>query len=135
MIHYTIKGDPRTKKNHQKIVGTGRRCPCCGKPAKQWIQQGDAYRQYAELAAWQFHPVPDKPIDYPVNCCYLFYMATRRKVDGLNLAAALDDILVERGILADDNSRIVAGHDGTRVLYAPKNPRTEIYITKMEENT
>ena len=65
MIHYTIIGDPRTKKNHQKIVGTGRRCPCCGKPEKQWIQQGAAYRQYAELAARQFHPVPDKPIDYP----------------------------------------------------------------------
>ena len=72
MIHYTIMGEPRTKKNHQKIVGTGRRCPCCGKPTKQWIQQGDAYRKYAERAAWQFHPVPDKPIDYPVNCCYLF---------------------------------------------------------------
>ena len=51
------------------------------------------------------------------------------------VAAALDDILVERGILADDNSRIVAGHDGTRVLYDSQNPGTEIYITKMEENT
>ena len=135
MIHYTIKGEPRTKKNHQQIAGAGRRCPCCGKPAKQWIRQGEVYRQYAELAAWQLRPVPDKPINYPVNCRYEFYMATRRKVDGLNLAAALDDILVERGSLADDNSRIVAGHDGTRVLYDPKNPRTEIYITKMEENT
>lgn len=135
MIRYTIKGDPRTKKNHQQIAGAGRRCPCCGKPAKQWIQQGGAYRQYAELAAWQLRPVPGKPIDYPVNCRYVFYMATRRKVDGLNLAAALDDILVERGILADDNSHIVAGHDGTRVMYDPKNPRTEIYITKMEGNT
>lgn len=71
----------------------------------------------------------------PRELLLLFYMATRRKVDGLNLAAGLDDILVERGILADDNSRIVAGHDGTRVLYDPKNPRTEIYITEMEENT
>ena len=132
MIRYTIKGEPRTKKNSQRIAGSGRRCPCCGKPAKQWIQQGEAYRQYAALAAWQLRPVPDKPIDYAVNCRYVFYMATRRKVDGLNLAAALDDILVERGILADDNSRIVAGHDGTRVLYDPGNPRTEIEITKME---
>ena len=107
MIHYTIMGEPRTKKNHQKIVGTGRRCPCCGKPEKQWIQQGDAYRQYAELAAWQLQKVPDKPIDYPVNCCYLFYMATRRKVDGLNLApgaivraASIDVKAHEPGLLA-----------------------------------
>lgn len=132
MIRYTIKGEPRTKKNSLRIVGSGRRCPCCGKPEKQWIHQGEAYRQYAALAEWQLRPVPDKPIDYAVNCRYMFYMATRRKVDGLNLAAAMDDILVERGVLADDNASIVAGHDGTRVLYDKKNPRTEIYITRME---
>ena len=132
MICYTIKGDPRTKKNHQTIAGSGRRCPCCGKPAKQWIRQSKAYENYAMLAAWQLKPLPDKPIDYPVNVRYLFYMQTGRMVDELNLCAAMDDILVDCGILRDDNSRIVAGHDGTRVLYDKKNPRTEIYITRLE---
>ena len=49
-------------------------------------------------------------------------MATNRIVDGLNLQAMIDDLLVANGILKEDNSRIVVGHD---------NPRTEIFITKM----
>ena len=56
-------------------------------------------------------------------------MATRRRVDGLNLEEAVDDLLVEAGILADDNSRIVISHDGSRVLYDKDNPRTEITIS------
>ena len=58
-------------------------------------------------------------------------MKTRRIVDGLNLLATIDDLLVSTGILADDNSRIVVAHDGSRVLYDPQNPRVEITITKM----
>nr|DAZ39251.1 MAG TPA: Cytosine specific methyltransferase [Caudoviricetes sp.] len=57
-------------------------------------------------------------------------------IGGLDLAAEWAGFeTVGQCEFADDNSRIVAGHDGTRVLYDPKNPRTEIYITKMEENT
>lgn len=33
------------------------------------------------------------------------------------------------GVIKDDNSRIVAGHDGSRVLYDKENPRVEITIT------
>ena len=46
----------------------------------------------------------------------------------VNLLQAVDDILVEAGILADDNYCIVAGHDGSRVYYDKQNPRTEIGI-------
>ena len=44
-----------------------------------------------------------------------------------------DDILVYYGILKDDNFMIVAGHDGSRVKVDRVNPRTEIFITRMEE--
>ena len=54
-------------------------------------------------------------------------------MDALNLAEAADDLGVEAGILADDNSNIVVHHDGTRVLYDKQNPRTEIYIYDCEE--
>lgn len=130
-IHYTVKGDPRTKKNSQTIAGSGRRCTQCGKFEKQWIRQGAVYDDYAEKAAWQIRPRPAKPIDFPVNVKYLFYMKTHRRVDALNLAEAMDDILQDCGVLADDRSEIVAAHDGTRVLYDKENPRTEIYITRM----
>lgn len=79
------------------------------------------------------HPRPRVPIDYPINICYRFYMQTRRIVDQSNLIESMDDILIEAGIIKDDNSRIVAGHDGTRVLYDKDNPRVEIYITRMPD--
>lgn len=64
--------------------------------------------------------------------CVLYYMATRRKVDLANLIEATCDILVTAGVLADDNSRIVAAHDGSRVDYDKQNPRVEIWIEEME---
>lgn len=132
-IKYTIKGDPRTKKNSQMIAGSGKRCPVCKKLEKQWVRQGKAHDAYAEAALWQLRPVPPKPIECPVHLKYLFFMKTRRMVDGLNLQAAIDDLLVEAGILKDDNIRIVVSHDGSRVFYDPANPRVEITITKAAE--
>lgn len=130
-IKYTIQGDPRTKKNSLMIAGKGRRCQACGKLEKQWVRQSKAHDAFAEAAKWQLRPVPTEPISSLVNVRCLFYMKTRRIVDGLNLLATIDDLLVSAGILADDNSRIVAGHDGSRVLYDPINPRVEITITKL----
>lgn len=130
---YIINGDPRTKKNSLMIAGTGTKCPRCGKHARQFVRQSKAHDDYAKAAAWQLRPKPEKPIDYPVNIRCLFYMKTRRKVDGLNLCATVDDLLVKYGILADDNSRIVVSHDGTRVLYDKENPRVEIYIEAAKE--
>lgn len=133
VLKYVIKGDPRTKKNSLMIAGTGAKCPRCGKHVKQFVRQSKAHDDYAKSASWYLQPKPDKPIDFPVNVRCLFYMKTRRKVDGLNLCATIDDLLVENGILADDNSRIVVSHDGTRVLYDKENPRVEIYIETAKE--
>lgn len=33
-------------------------------------------------------------------------------------------------ILADDNAKIVVGHDGSRVVYKADKPRAEIEITE-----
>lgn len=49
------------------------------------------------------------------------------------LKAPIMDILVDAGILKDDNSNIVAATDGSRVLYDKSNPRTEIFIEEMED--
>lgn len=131
VLKYVIKGCPRTKKNSQMIAGRGKRCPVCKKFETQWIKQGSVHDEYAELAGWQLRPKPVKPIDYPINVKCLFYLATNRIVDDLNLQACVDDLLVENGIIKDDNRRIVQGHDGTRSFVDRDNPRTEIYITRM----
>lgn len=60
-------------------------------------------------------------------------MPTRRVVDLVGLLQAVDDVMVHYGTIKDDNSRIVAGHDGSRVLYDKENPRTEIVIEKIGE--
>lgn len=110
----TIPIEPRTKKNHQMIV-------------KGRLIQGQAYRDYEKTAMW-FIRRPQIPIDIPVNVKATYYMATRRRVDLNNLHAALMDILVKSGVLYDDNYKIVASTDGSKVEYDPENPRTEVEI-------
>ena len=129
----TILGDPRTKKNSMIIAGTGQRCPVCKKFKKQWVRQSPQHDAWHKEASRQLTAPPEKPISSPVNCCYVFYTETRRRVDGLNLEAAIDDLLVANDILEDDNSRIVISHDGSRVRYDPYNPRVEITITASDE--
>lgn len=128
---YVIYGDPRTKKNSPQIMGSGRRCPTCRKFEKQWVGQSKAHSGYAKEALKQIYPLPERPIDWPVTCKYIFYMQTHRRVDGLNLMASIDDILVEAGVLEDDNVNIVRDHDGSRVFYDKESPRVEITIREL----
>ena len=130
---YVIPLDPRTKKNHQTIAGTGPACYVCGKRAKQFIRQGHANTKYAAAAAKYLHPKPTQPISGNVQIIYRLFMQTKRKVDDLNLYAALDDILVHENILADDNISIIRSRDGSRMFYDKENPRTEIYIYAYRE--
>lgn len=133
LFTYTIPLDPRTKKNHQMIAGSGQRCPYCGKHKRQFIRQGAPAGRYVIDAYSYLQPKPETPISTPVHVQYRFYMKTHRRVDSLNLQAQADDLLVFAGILEDDNSNIVKSHDGTRVLYDKENPRTEIIITDYKE--
>ena len=120
-----IEGAPRTKKNHNQILVNRR-------TGKRFIKPSVQYEQYELEAGFQ---IPGKyriGINCPVNVKCLYYMPTRGRVDLVNLLEATDDILVKNGVLKDDNSKIVAAHDGSRVLYSKENPRAEIYITRME---
>lgn len=112
--------EPKTKKNSQQIVKTGSRH--CIIPSK-------AYKEYEKQASLFMKPLG---IDYPVNVRCMFYMKTHRRVDLTNLLEAVDDVMVHAGVLKDDNCEIVAGHDGSRVLYDKDNPRTEIYFEEIE---
>lgn len=119
-----IKGEPRSKKNSQKLaVVKGRIIPI----------PSDAYRTYRDMAMYQIPGEKRIQTPGPVNLKAVYYMQTRRKVDLVNLLEATCDILVDAGVLEDDNSRVVAGHDGSRVKYDKNCPRVEIEITDMEE--
>jgi Holliday junction resolvase RusA-like endonuclease len=95
------------------------------------IVPSDVYKTYEHSAAW-FMP-HDPTIREPVNVRALFYMPTKRRVDLVNLEEALLDVLVHYGVIDDDNSTIVAGMDGSRVLYDKENPRTEVIIEYLGE--
>lgn len=123
-LKYTVKLPPISKKNSQQILTN----PKTGRP---FIAPSSRYKQYERDAAWFLRPRPPRPIDCELNIKCLFYMPTRRIVDLTNLLEAVDDVLVHEQIIADDNSRIVVSHDGSRVLYDKDHPRTEITITRI----
>ena len=58
-------------------------------------------------------------------------MPTRHRVDLVNLLEATCDILVAGHVIADDNSKIIVSHDGSRVLYDKVNPRAEIFLEEV----
>ncbi len=123
MLKIVIPVEPRTKKNSQQLVMVrNRMIPI---PSK-------TYKEFEKKCGWYLKEHQGLNICEPVNVCYQFYMPTRRKVDLTNLQEAADDMLVHFKVLEDDNSSIVAGHDGSRVRYDKENPRIEITITKMK---
>lgn len=121
-VNITIPLPPVTKKNHGRIVWNG------GRPK---LLPSEQFERYQEAAGWHLRAVG---ISEPVNVRCLFYMPTRRVVDLVGLLQAIDDVLVHYGVIQDDNSRIVASHDGSRVLYDKANPRTEIEITGVNDH-
>lgn len=127
MMQYIISGNPITKKNSQRIVLAG------GHPR---IVQSQQYKAYRERSLWQLAGQrPEQPIEKPVNVMCRYYMQTRRMPDLVNLLEATLDILVDAGILKDDNAGIVASHDGCEVLYDKQNPRVEIVIECKKEES
>ena len=121
----TLTGTPRTKKNSQRIIRIGR---------GSRILPSEAYLDYAGDCAIQLiaQRATNAGINYPVNVSCVYFMPTRRKVDLVNLLEATCDILKDNFVVIDDNSAIIAGHDGSRVAYDKLNPRVEIEITRME---
>lgn len=118
----TLYGEPRTKKNSARILRT-RSGTTFVAPSKVYVDyETDCLRQIKKLRS---------PISARVNVRCVYYMKTARRVDLANLIEATTDILVKARVLEDDNSKIVAAHDGSRVDYDKKNPRAEIWIEKI----
>ena len=127
-MHLTLYGNPVTKKNSQRILYKftkfGRKTPVIAPSKAYGDYETDCLRQIKR---------PHSPISARVNVRCVYYMKTARRVDLANLIEATTDILVKARVLEDDNSKIVAAHDGSRVDYDKQNPRVEIWIEEMEE--
>lgn len=121
--------DPKTKKNNMCIKYRQGK----GGMAVPFISQGDMYLQYERDCAF-FVRTPREPINEKVNVRCIFYRQKAIRCDLNNLLESVTDILVKYGVLADDNFKIVSGHDGSRVYIDKENPRTEIFIERWTED-
>ena len=134
LAEYVIPLDPRTKKNSHRISGCGKRCPVCGKYARQFVRNGKATTEFAFKAAKYLQPRPKEPISCQVHLVYRLYTGTWHRKDDINLYENLDDILVSNKVLKDDDRKIIRSRDGSRVLYDKDNPRCEIFIYSYRED-
>lgn len=118
---YVIPGQPRVKKNGQKVAVRK------GKPVKYNTQ---AYKDWHATAAKYLmgQPRPAEPISTPLLLVCKFFMQTKGRVDLSALYEGIQDLLVEMHILADDWMHVVVGHDGSRVYYDKNNPRIEVEL-------
>ncbi len=128
-MQFVISGNPITKKNSQQILVNR----ATGRP---FISPSAKYKEYAKAALWELAAQGvkeftdfDFPISVPVNVTCRYFMGTKRKVDLCNLIEGTLDILVDAGVLDDDNCTIVARHDESEVRYDKEHPRVEIEIT------
>lgn len=122
-IKFTIPLNPVTKKNSARIMRNKH-------TGKMFVMPSEAFVKYQDECGY-FIPCKWKNIESKVNVKAVYYMGTKRKVDISNLHSALHDVLVHYGVIADDNSEIVAGTDGSRVAYDKDKPRTEVEITEI----
>ena len=117
-----IYGDPKTKKNSQRIITRGK---------YPKVLPSKAYEAYEADCLRQLNiPFSEPRFDTPVNLFCRYHMRTRRRVDLVNLLEATCDILVKARILEDDNSGIIRSVDGSGVYYDKECPRVEIEITR-----
>lgn len=142
-IRFTVTGAPRVKKNNQRVAFNGRFSTKYNTQTyKDW--ESTARDELAlQLLQYREH----LPITTPVNLCCIFYMPTLGRVDLSALYEGIQDVLASKDkydkagrlksrglyILEDDNFKIVAGHDGSRVRLDRERPRMEITITPMAE--
>ncbi len=124
-LAFVIPLNPASKKNSQQIVYPKGRKPI--------VVQNEIYKKYEKACKKWCEGLVDEPISVPVNIEAVFYRKDRRRVDLTNLLAALSDILVKYGVLADDNRNIVYSVNNSKVLYDKIAPRTEIRITDVPE--
>lgn len=113
---------PRTKKNSQQIVKI---------KGRYLVIPSKAFRDF-EADCLPFLTNVEPFLD-PCNVKCEYYMPTHRRVDLVNLQEATLDILVNAGVLQDDNSNVVVSMDGSRVYYDKDYPRTEIEITEVND--
>lgn len=118
-MKFIIKGRVASKKNSRVFNTKTKR----SFPSKQ-------YREWHEQACWQLYTQKKKTFTH-CNITIEIYALNRRRFDLDNVVASIFDVLVDCGILEDDNVNVVPEF---RVIYKgidKENPRAEVTITQI----
>lgn len=124
-IHLCVLGSPVVKKNSRPIYrsrSTGN--PFIGKDAR--LANAERMTTIEMLSEKNRHDI--ETIEEDVEATFLFYTATRRRIDLSNAYQLYEDCLQRAGIIADDNQ--IRSHDGSRQYYDKENPRVEIILNR-----
>lgn len=128
LFTYTIYGDPPSKKNGKIYtrLKNGRTILVSNKKCQRWEKEARAQFKNDKIKKYK--------IEEPVNVKFIIYRKNRIGGPGdlVNFEQAALDILVETGVLKDDNNDIVKAHDGSRMYYDKENPRVEVEISLCE---
>lgn len=114
----------RSKKNSQRIIYNIR-------TKRPMVIQSELYKQFEKDCGIFLKKYSKETIDYPINLKCTFIVPDKRKRDLTNLENAIADILVKYKIIEDDNYNIIAGWDGSRIIYKKGKEETIIEITKI----
>lgn len=114
----------RSKKNSQQILINSR-------THKPFVSQSSLYKQFEKDCGYFLNKYKTN-IDYPVNIKCTFIVPDKRKRDLTNLENAIADILVKYKVLADDNYSIIAGWDGSRIIYQKGKEKIIIEIEEVK---
>lgn len=124
MTTITIPGNTMSLKNSKRIIMAG------GRPR---LLSSQPYEAWANHAGWELKAsgLIDHKWRYPVTIHFHFVRATKQKFDYINLAQGPLDLLVQAGILKDDDmTHVIPG----RFTWAvdKENPRCELTIEEMQ---
>ena len=122
-IRFTLYGDVPSKKNQRILTMIhGRPMSLPSKNYKLWHKEASRQLQTLNIA----------PVTSACFISLMFYSSTKRKADLSNKVESVNDLLVDNGILEDDNWECLpktgveyGGHD-------KNNPRVEITILPYE---
>lgn len=127
MEHYTVYSEVVSKKNNKEI---------CRRGNKSFLISSKRFRDWHEQAVPQIMAQkPGKKV-YDHNCkIYIeFYHDSYRRKDADNGQTSIFDLLVDCGVLVDDNWQILP-RGMFENYYDKLQPRAEIYIYDKDEET
>lgn len=118
MVKITITGDTVSKKNSKQLIQVR---------GRTIIISSKAYKKWHDQAITQLYGI--KPVESKIERVELiFYPSTKRKYDISNHAESLMDLLVDGGIIEDDNYSVVPELNLKFGTHDKLNPRCEITI-------